>query len=207
MMKTLKRCSYLLYYLTALMSMDILQAAFVVTPLIGQPKTFFTKQHANPETIQTTAPMAKFLSSRPSHGTATTTRLAAVANTTPSGIFFSNIVKTLLGSTTVPFIPAFALNAILFTLLSPKLLQMLTLPGFFHSMALGTGLWMTLGWKGWSYCVLYLFLGNLVTKVKFAEKEERGLAEGRGGRRGPENVWYVTCRFFCKSARAMAVEV
>jgi uncharacterized protein (TIGR00297 family) len=28
-----------------------------------------------------------------------------------------------------------------------------------------------------------------VTKIRFAEKEKRGLAESRGGRRGPENVW------------------
>lgn len=38
-------------------------------------------------------------------------------------------------------------------------------------------------------CVLYLFLGQLVTKVGFDEKEALGIAEGRGGRRGPENVW------------------
>ena len=28
-----------------------------------------------------------------------------------------------------------------------------------------------------------------VTKVKMQEKEKLGIAEGRGGRRGPENVW------------------
>jgi uncharacterized protein (TIGR00297 family) len=65
----------------------------------------------------------------------------------------------------------------------------MTPEGFAHSMALGTMLWMTLGWRGWTLCVLYLIFGNLVTKVRFAEKEQRGLAEGRGGRRGPENVW------------------
>ena len=56
-------------------------------------------------------------------------------------------------------------------------------------MALGTGLWATLGWRGWTLCVAYLFFGSAVTKVKFAEKEKAGIAEGRGGRRGPENVW------------------
>jgi uncharacterized protein (TIGR00297 family) len=34
-----------------------------------------------------------------------------------------------------------------------------------------------------------LFLGQIVTKVGFQEKEELGIAEKRGGRRGPENVW------------------
>ena len=38
-------------------------------------------------------------------------------------------------------------------------------------------------------CVLYLFLGQAVTKIGFEEKTKRGIAEGRGGRRGPENVW------------------
>jgi len=50
-------------------------------------------------------------------------------------------------------------------------------------------LWTTLGWRGWTVCVLYLFLGQAVTKVGFEEKTKLGIAEGRGGRRGPENVW------------------
>eukprot|EP00565_Helicotheca_tamesis_P005115 CAMPEP_0185727890 /NCGR_PEP_ID=MMETSP1171-20130828/3442_1 /TAXON_ID=374046 /ORGANISM="Helicotheca tamensis, Strain CCMP826" /LENGTH=226 /DNA_ID=CAMNT_0028396535 /DNA_START=444 /DNA_END=1124 /DNA_ORIENTATION=- len=66
---------------------------------------------------------------------------------------------------------------------------MLTPEGFAHSIALGTCLWAALGWRGWTLCVLYLFLGQAVTKVRFEEKEKKGIAEGRGGRRGPENVW------------------
>ena len=66
---------------------------------------------------------------------------------------------------------------------------MLTPEGYAHSLALGTMLWTTLGWRGWTVCVLYLFLGQAVTKVGFAEKTALGIAEGRGGRRGPENVW------------------
>jgi len=89
----------------------------------------------------------------------------------------------------VPFVQALGINAVLFAALSGKLLTALTPEGFAHSLALGTMLWTTLGWRGWSYCVLYLILGQLVTKVKFAEKQDRGLAEGREGRRGPENVW------------------
>jgi hypothetical protein len=94
----------------------------------------------------------------------------------------------------VPFSLALGVNAVLFSAAKSKLFTMLTPTGFAHAMALGTLLWTTLGWRGWTYCVLYLLLGNLVTKVKFAEKSKRGLAEGRGGRRGPENVWYVAKR-------------
>lgn len=89
----------------------------------------------------------------------------------------------------VPFVQALGLNALLFAALNSKLRTMLTPTGFAHAMALGTLLWTTLGWRGWTLCVAYLFLGQIVTKVKFAEKEKRGLAESRGGRRGPENVW------------------
>jgi len=89
----------------------------------------------------------------------------------------------------VPFLQALGLNALLFAALNSKLRTMLTPTGFAHSMALGTLLWTTLGWRGWTLCVAYLFLGQIVTKVKFSEKEKRGLAESRGGRRGPENVW------------------
>jgi uncharacterized protein (TIGR00297 family) len=66
---------------------------------------------------------------------------------------------------------------------------MLTPSGYIHALALGTILWSTLGYKGWTVCVLYLLLGQLVTKIGFQTKTKLGIAEGRGGRRGPENVW------------------
>ena len=89
----------------------------------------------------------------------------------------------------VPLWQSCALNAVLFGTLRSKLNKMLTAEGFAHAFALGTLLWTTLGWRGWTLCVMYLFLGQAVTKVKFQEKEKAGIAEGRGGRRGPENVW------------------
>ena len=102
----------------------------------------------------------------------------------------ATIAKSLLSyGGNVPISQAFGLNLFLFVALRTKLLKMLTVNGFFHALALGTGLWATLGWRGWTTCVLYLFLGSAVTKVKFQEKEDLGIAEGRGGRRGPENVW------------------
>ena len=65
----------------------------------------------------------------------------------------------------------------------------LTPSGLLHAWILGVALWSTLGWRGWLVCVLYLVFGSLVTKVKQAEKEAKGIAEKRGGARGPENVW------------------
>ena len=89
----------------------------------------------------------------------------------------------------VPLVQAFGVNVCGFLSVRSKLLKSLTPQGYLHAMALGTGLWTTLGWRGWTFCVLYLILGSLVTKVRFAQKEKLGIAEGRGGRRGPENVW------------------
>ena len=37
--------------------------------------------------------------------------------------------------------------------------------------------------------MIYLVLGSLVTRLGFAQKQKQGLAEARGGLRGPANVW------------------
>ena len=50
-------------------------------------------------------------------------------------------------------------------------------------------LWGCLGWRGWLAVVLYLAAGSLVTRLGFRDKQRRGLAEARGGQRGPANVW------------------
>jgi len=116
------------------------------------------------------------------------TTLDAIPTSLPSAI--PALAKSLFRyGGQVPLWQAFALNAFLFGVLRTKLLKMLTPTGLFHALALGTGVWATLGWRGWTTCVLYLFLGSAVTKVKFQEKEKLGIAEGRGGQRGPENVW------------------
>ncbi len=70
-----------------------------------------------------------------------------------------------------------------------KRLPLLTPAGWWHAALLGTLLWGSLGWRGWLAVVLYLLLGSLVTRLGLRQKQRQGLAEGRGGRRGPENVW------------------
>lgn len=104
----------------------------------------------------------------------------------PARAFLTSVFRCTGG---VPLGQAFAINALLFGSLIKVVSKMLTGQGILHGVALGTGLWTTLGWKGWSVCVAYLFLGVLVTKVKFSEKEKLGIAESRGGKRGPENLW------------------
>jgi len=82
---------------------------------------------------------------------------------------------------------ALVLNAVLIAL--AQRLPVLTRAGWVHAGILGTLLWGSLGPRGWLAVVAYLALGSLVTRLGFAVKQAGGLAEARGGRRGPENVW------------------
>jgi len=85
------------------------------------------------------------------------------------------------------WIQALLLNTVLIAVAQRA--PLLTPAGWVHAGALGTILWGCLGWRGWVAVVAYLVLGSLVTRLGLREKQERGLAEARGGRRGPENVW------------------
>ena len=82
---------------------------------------------------------------------------------------------------------ALALNGVLIAL--AQRLPLLTKAGWVHAGILGTILWGCLGWRGWLAVVIYLVLGSLVTRVGLKRKQEKGLAEARGGRRSPANVW------------------
>jgi uncharacterized protein (TIGR00297 family) len=82
---------------------------------------------------------------------------------------------------------AFALNGVLIAL--AQRLPLLTRSGWCHAGILGTILWGCLGWQGWLMVVCYLALGSLVTRLGLKRKQSQGLAEARGGRRSPANVW------------------
>ncbi len=82
---------------------------------------------------------------------------------------------------------AFVINIVL--IFFAQRLPLLTRSGWVHAGALGTILWGCLGLLGWLSVVSYLLLGSLVTRLGFAHKQKAGLAEDRGGRRGPENLW------------------
>lgn len=88
-----------------------------------------------------------------------------------------------------PWFAAVSLNsgllAIAFFL--PK--KLLTRWGFVHAWVLGVLIWITLGWPGYVLVMFYFLVGSAVTRIGMAEKEAAGIAEKRGGARGPENVW------------------
>ena len=85
------------------------------------------------------------------------------------------------------FIVGFLLNFILICLFYK--IPIMTKNGWVSAGILGTILWGCMGFLGWISVVIYLILGSLVTKIGFKYKQNIGIAEKRGGRRGPENVW------------------
>lgn len=70
---------------------------------------------------------------------------------------------------------ALVANTIGFSLLevSGKRGSILTASGALNAWILGVLLWWTLGRWGWATCVLYLFAGSAVTRVKMDKKEVR----------------------------------
>jgi len=84
---------------------------------------------------------------------------------------------------------ALAVTTTLFTVFAASGQRMLTQAGLVNAWFLSVILWGTLGWQGFVTGVVYLFCGSAVTKLGMAKKESLGIAEARGGQRGPENVW------------------
>ncbi len=84
---------------------------------------------------------------------------------------------------------AIALNSALIAIafLAPK--KLLTPAGYLHAWLLGVLVWGCLGWQGYGVVMFYFLVGVGVTKIGKEKKEAAGIAEGRGGLRGPENVW------------------
>ncbi|AAQ00068.1 MULTISPECIES: TIGR00297 family protein [Prochlorococcus] len=100
---------------------------------------------------------------------------------------FSKFGYMFVNDVLVDWLTAFSLNFLLIAF--AQRYPLLTRIGWVHAGILGTILWGCLGWTGWMTVVIYLVLGSLVTKIGYSYKKARGIAEGRDGRRGPENVW------------------
>lgn len=93
---------------------------------------------------------------------------------------------TLVGN---PWLAAIGVNTLLIAIafLLPK--KLLTPAGYANAWLLGVIVWAAFGWQGYGTTLFYFFVGSAVTKVGMAQKEAYGIAEARGGIRGPGNVW------------------
>jgi uncharacterized protein (TIGR00297 family) len=92
-------------------------------------------------------------------------------------------------STNNPWLVAIVLNSVLMlvSIVIPK--KLLTPAGTINAWGLGVVVWGTLGWRGYGVVMFYFLVGSAVTRIGMAQKEAEGIAEKRGGARGPENVW------------------
>jgi uncharacterized protein (TIGR00297 family) len=88
-----------------------------------------------------------------------------------------------------PWLVAIALNSILLLVSTAIPKKLLTPAGAINAWGLGVVVWGTLGWKGYGVVMFYFLVGSAVTRIGMAQKEAAGIAEKRGGARGPENVW------------------
>jgi len=87
------------------------------------------------------------------------------------------------------WLTAIAVNTVLIMIafLIPK--KLLTPLGYANAWVLGVIVWAAFGAQGYAVTLFYFFVGSAVTKLGKAKKEAYGIAEDRGGVRGPGNVW------------------
>lgn len=99
---------------------------------------------------------------------------------------FQTALETALQN---PWQAAAVVNTVLIAIafLLPK--KLLTPAGYANAWLLGVIVWGGLGPQAYATTLFYFFVGSAVTKVGMAQKEAYGIAEARGGVRGPGNVW------------------
>ncbi|XP_074575843.1 protein VTE6, chloroplastic-like [Curcuma longa] len=83
---------------------------------------------------------------------------------------------------------AIASNLFIFIFGSPILLSGLTISGMGSAFLLGILSWRAFGPSGFFIVAAYFAIATAATKLKIAQKEALGIAEKRGGRRGPGSV-------------------
>ena len=88
-----------------------------------------------------------------------------------------------------PWLLAVLINTILIAIAFALPKKLLTPAGYANAWLLGVIVWGALGWRAYAVTLFYFFVGSAVTKVGMIQKEAAGIAEARGGIRGPGNVW------------------
>ena len=88
-----------------------------------------------------------------------------------------------------PWLAAAVVNTVLIAIAFTLPKKLLTPAGYANAWLLGVIVWGGLGPRAYATTLFYFFVGSAVTKVGIATKEAYGIAEARGGVRGPGNVW------------------
>ncbi|MGB3301012.1 MAG: TIGR00297 family protein [Phormidesmis sp.] len=88
-----------------------------------------------------------------------------------------------------PWLAAVLINTVLIAIAFVLPKKLLTPAGNVNAWLLGVIVWGALGWSAYVTILFYFVVGSAVTKIGIAQKEALGIAEARGGVRGPGNVW------------------
>lgn len=96
----------------------------------------------------------------------------------------------------------FSAATVVFVVGLPVLLAGLTSTGVLTSWLLGGLVFSAFGGGGFFLVCVYFILGSAVTKFKLKEKTEKGIAEARGGKRGPVR-FYTLSHEICTTTAAI----
>jgi uncharacterized membrane protein len=86
----------------------------------------------------------------------------------------------------------FSAATVVFVFGLPVLLSGLTPAGVLTSYFLGSLVFAAFGAGGFALVCVYFLLGSAVTKFRLKQKTEKGIAEARGGKRGPVRSFLET---------------
>ena len=112
--------------------------------------------------------------------------LAALA---PHASSASAALSSALASSSPGLVAGASLNSAVFLAGLRLLLRGLTPAGIAHAWLLGTSVLAAFGLGGYLLVCAYFLAGTFVTGLGRKRKEAAGIAEARGGHRGPGSVW------------------
>lgn len=92
-----------------------------------------------------------------------------------------------MSETVIRLILAVGINAVL--ALSARFARLVSTSGTIGGFVLGALIYFFTDWRGYIVLVSFFVFGTLVTKVKYSEKSEKGIAQEDEGRRGAKHVF------------------
>jgi uncharacterized protein (TIGR00297 family) len=87
---------------------------------------------------------------------------------------------------TVAFAVAIAVNAVV--AITGYAARTVSIAGAICGFAIGVAIFVALGWPGWSMLLVTFVAASVASRLGLAGKQRLGIAEERGGRRGPGNA-------------------
>jgi len=101
-------------------------------------------------------------------------------------LFDESAWRASLPDVTARLLPALTTNVVV--ALAGWRSGLVTLPGALVGMIIGVAVFVGTGWQGWTLLLTAFLAAAIATRAGLAQKTAAGIAEARGGRRGPGNA-------------------